>query len=154
VIYEGNALQPDLNGAVIVINVRNMTTNLPVTDTIVTTLPQFTNVLSYDNSTNLMYMLGFDSYKFRFGRNKSGYFSFNVQVLDPMGYIYDVAIELNGTDPLQRVNELDLDSTDDGHYYYINSSTKNRTRYFTITISNAQIPPRDYGFDDHEASWD
>lgn len=154
VIYEGNALQPDLNGAVIVINVRNMTTNLPVTDTIVTTLPQFTNVLSYDNSTNLMYMLGFDSYKFRFGRNKSGYFSFNVQVLDPMGYTYDVAIELNGTDPLQRVNELDLDSNDDGHYYYINSSTKNRTRYFTITISNAQIPPRDYGFDDHEASWD
>jgi hypothetical protein len=99
-------------------------------------------------------MLGFDSYKFRFGRNKSGYFSFNVQVLDPMGYTYDVAIELNGTDPLQRVNELDLDSNDDGHYYYINSSTKNRTRYFTITISNAQIPPRDYGFDDHEASWD
>ena len=154
VIYEGNALKPDLNGVVIVINVRNMTTNLPVTDTIVTTLPQFSTVTGYENSTNLFYMLGFEDYKFRFGRNKSGYFSFNVQILDTEGYTYDLKIELNGTDELQTISDLDPNSNDDGKYYYINSSTKNRTRYFTITISNAQVPPRDYGFDDSESSWE
>jgi len=153
VVYEGNALKPDLNGIVIVINVRNMTTNLPVTDTIVTTLPQFTTVTGYSNSTNLMYMLGFDQYKFRFGRNKSGFFSFNVKVLDPDGYLYDVKIELNGTDELQTISDLDVTSNDDGKYYYINSSTKNRTRNFVITISNARIAPRDYGFSDDEVSW-
>ncbi|MDY0075129.1 MAG: hypothetical protein RBR75_04590, partial [Acholeplasmataceae bacterium] len=137
VIYEGNALKPSLIGSVIVINVRNMNTNLPVTDTIVTELPQFSEVLVYTNSTNLMYMLGFDTYKFRFGRNKSGYFSFNVSILDSDNYIYDVKIELNGTDELQTISDLDVNSSDNGKYYYINSSTKNRTRNFVITISNA-----------------
>lgn len=154
VIYEGNTLKPNLDGVVIVINVRNMTTNLPVTDTIVTTLPQFNTVTGYENSTNLMYMLGFDTYKFRFGRNKSGFFSFNVKVLDPEGYIYDVKIELNGTDELQTISDMDLTSNDHGKYYYINSSTKNRTRNFVITIYNAQVAPRDYGFTDDEISWD
>lgn len=154
VVYEGNALMPTLDGLVIVINVRNMTTNLPVTDTIVSTLPQFTTVTGYENSTNLFYMLGFDSYKFRFGRNKSGFFSFNVRVLDTKGYVYDVKIELNGTDELQTINDLDPTSNDHGKYYYINSSTKNRTRNFVITISNARTAPRDYGFTDHEDSWD
>ena len=154
VIYEGNSLKPNLTGSVIIINVRNMTTNLPVTDTIVTELPQFSAVTSYTNSTNLMYMLGFDSYKFRFGRNKSGFFSFNVMILDADGYLYDISIKLNGETELQNVNDLDLDSNDEGKYYYINSSTKNRTRNFVITISNARVPSRDYGFSDSESTWD
>ena len=114
-----------------------MTTNLPVTDTIVSTLPQFHTVTGYENSTNLMYMIGFDNYKFRFGRNKSGFFSFNVKIMDAEGYMYDVKIELNGTDELQTISDLDVNSNDSGKYYYINSSTKNRTRNFTITIYNA-----------------
>jgi hypothetical protein len=154
VIYEGNGLQPDLNDAVIVINVRNMSTNLPVTDTVVTTLPQFNTVTSYDNSTNLLFMLDNENYKFRFGRNKSGFFSFNVKVLDAEGYVYDVKIELNGTDELDAVNDLDVNSNDFGKYYYINSSTKNRTRNFVITINNARFADRDYGFTDKDKSWD
>lgn len=153
VIYLGNALKPNLNGTPIVINVRNMTTNLPVTDNVVSQLPQFSSVVNYQNSTNLFYMIGFDQYRFRFGRNKSGYFSFNVRVLDQDGYVYDVMIALNGTDDLQTISDLDLNSKDNGKYYYINSSTKNRTRNFTITISNARIPSRDYGFTDTDASW-
>ncbi len=154
VIYEGNALQPELNDAVIVINVRNMTTNLPVGDTVVTTLPQFSTVTGYENTTNLLFMLDNENYKFRFGRNKSGFFSFNVKVLDSEGYVYDLKIELNGTDELDSVNDLDITSNDDGKYYYINSSTKNRTRNFVITISNARLADRDYGFIDEENSWD
>ena len=99
-------------------------------------------------------MLGFDSYKYRFRRNKSGFFSFNVRVLDTNGYIYDFKIELNGTDELQTISNIDPTSNDHGKYYYINSSTKNRTRNFVITISNARTAPRDYGFTDHEDSWD
>jgi hypothetical protein len=154
VVYEGNALVPTLEGKVIVINVRNMDTNLPVGDAIVTELPQFTSVLQYTNSTNLFYMVDQGTYKFRFGRNKSGYFSFNVDVLDNDGYLYDYKIELNGTDELQTVNDLDLDSNDTGKYYYINSSTKNRTRSFVITIYNAHERSRDYGFTDHDATWE
>ncbi|BCR36238.1 hypothetical protein [Mariniplasma anaerobium] len=154
VIYEGNGVKPDLEDVVIVINVRNMSTNLPVTDTVVTTLPQFNTVTSYDNTTNLLFMLDNENYKFRFGRNKSGFFSFNVKVLDFEGYVYDIKIELNGTDELDSVNDLDLSSNDNGKYYYINSSTKNRTRNFVITISNARVADRDYGFTDEENSWD
>jgi hypothetical protein len=153
VVYVGNALKPTLNQEVIIINVRNMQTNLPVTDTIVTVLPQFSQVIQYTNSTNLFFKLGHENYRFRFGRNKSGFFSFNVKVLDLEGYLYDVKIELNGTDELSSVNEYDLNSSDQGKYYYINSSTKNRTRYFTITISNARERSRDYGFTDQDASW-
>jgi len=131
-----------------------MVTDVPVGDTVVETLPVFTEVISYDNSTNLLYMIGFDNYKFRFGRNKSGFFSFNVRVLDPEGYIYDVEIELDGTTALDDVMDFDPLSNDPGKYYYINASTKNRTRYFTITISNARIAPRDYGFTDDVPSWD
>jgi hypothetical protein len=153
VIYVGNTLQPDLDGAVIVINVRNMSTNLPVGDSLVTVFPAFTQINSYNNSTNLLYMVDNEDYKFRFGRNKSGYFSFNVSVLDPDGYEYDYTIELNGTDLLADINSYDLDSNDQGKYYYINSSTKNRTRYFTITIFDAKVPNRDYGFVDKDKSW-
>lgn len=153
VIYEGNGVKPDLEDTVIVINVRNMTTNLPVTDTVVTTLPQFDTVTGYENTTNLLFMLDHENYKFRFGRNKSGFFSFNVKILDAEGYVYDVKIELNGTDELDSVNDLDLTSTDIGKYYYINSSTKNRTRNFVITINNAREADRDYGFVDEDKSW-
>jgi hypothetical protein len=154
VIYEGNGVKPNLDDTVIVINVRNMSTNLPVTDTVVTTLPQFNTVTSYDNTTNLLFMLDNENYKFRFGRNKSGFFSFNVKVLDAEGYVYDVKIELNGTDELDSVNDLDVNSNDFGKYYYINSSTKNRTRSFVITINNARVADRDYGFTDNDKSWD
>jgi hypothetical protein len=153
VIYEGNDLKPNLNGIVVVINVRNMTTNLPVGDAIVTTLPEFTTVTGYENSTNLMWMMNYPNYKFRFGRNKSGYFSFNVKMLDPENLVYDFKIELNGTDELADVNDYDTNSTDTGKYYYINSSTKNRTRNFVITISNARVASRDYGFTDDDPSW-
>jgi hypothetical protein len=153
VVYVGNALKPDLSGLVIIINVRNMTTNLPVGDTVVTELPDFSTVTGYTNSTNLMYMLDNPNYKFRFGRNKSGYFSFNVKILDPNGYNYAYKIELNGTDELDDIRDHDPSSNDMGKYYYINSSTKNRSRSFVITIYDAQIPIRDYGFTDKDFSW-
>ncbi len=153
VIYIGNDLKPHINNSIVLINVRNMITNLPVTDTIVTTLPAFDTVIEYTNSTNLFFMVNQNPYKFRFGRNRSGFFSFNVTILDQDGYIYDVEIALNGTDPLSKINTYDLDSKDQGHYYYINSSTKNRTRYFTITISNAREADRDYGFSGKDGSW-
>jgi hypothetical protein len=153
VVYQGNALKPNLSGVVIIINVRNMTTNLPVGDSVVTELPAFSTVNGYTNSTNLMYMLENPNYKFRFGRNKSGYFSFNVRILDPNGYSYKYKIELNGTEALNNIRDYDANSNDMGKYYYINSSTKNRTRSFVITIYDAQIPIRDYGFTDKEYSW-
>jgi hypothetical protein len=62
-------------------------------------------------------------------------------------------IELNGTEQLATVSDLDTSSKDNGKYYYINSSTKNRTRYFTITIFNATEKVRDYGFVDKDESW-
>lgn len=153
VVYQGNALRPNLDGIVVVINVRNMTTNLPVGDTVVTELPAFSTVTGYTNSTNLMYMIGYPNYKFRFGRNKSGYFSFNVRVLDPNGYTYKFKIELNGTDELNDIRDYDVNSNDPGKYYYINSSTKNRSRSFVITIYDAAVPLRDYGFTNKEFSW-
>jgi hypothetical protein len=153
VVYEGNTLRPNLNNIVLYINVKNMNTNLPVTDTIVTVLPAFSTITGYSNSTNLFYMIGQNNYKFRFGRNKSGFYSFNTTVLDPSGYIYDYKIELNGEDELANVSDYDVNTKDKGKYYYINSSTKNRSRSFVITISNARIPSRDYGFVDQDKSW-
>jgi len=152
VVYIGNSLRPTLNDISLYINVRNMNTNLPVTDTIVSVLPAFHTVTGYTNSTNLFYVIGQNDYKFRFGRNKSGFYSFNVNVLDPNGYLYDYKIEINDEE-LANVADYDINSRDKGKYYYINSSTKNRSRSFVITISNARIPDRDYGFVDSDRSW-
>ena len=153
VVYEGNALLPDLGDSIIVINVKNINTNLPVGDTLVTEFPAFSTVTGYNNTTNLMYMLDQPMYKFRFGRNKSGYFSFSVDVLEPNGYVFDYKIELNGTDELDDIKDYDPSSNDPGKYYYINSSIQNRSRSFVITIYNASEPTRDYGFTDFDRSW-
>ncbi len=153
VIYEGNALMPNLDGLVVVINVRNMKTNLPVGDVPVETFPAFNRIDEYRNSTNLMYVLNHDNYQFRFGRNLSGFFSFNIKVLDPNNYKYDFKIELDGTFELPNVSDYDDSTNDSGKYYYINSSTRNRTRSFVLTIFNAQTPEREYGFTDKDASW-
>lgn len=154
VIYVGNTLQPNLDGVVIAITVRNLITNLPVGDTVVTQFPAFNEIIASQNSTNLLFMLGQDNYRFRFGRNRSGFFSFDVNVLDSNGLIYDFTIEWDGVMVLQDVADFDLDTQDKGKYFYINSSLRNRTRNFTITIHNARHPDRDFGFDSEDKSWE
>ncbi len=135
------------------ITVKNMITNLPVGDTVVSQFPAFDTIFGYQNSTNLMFMLGHENYRFRFGRNRSGFFSFSVEMLDPNGLIYDFDIEWDGVGMLSNVSDFDLNTQDNGKYFYINSSTRNRTRSFTITIHNARHADRDFGFDSEDKSW-
>lgn len=105
-----------------------------------------------------------DNYKYSFGRNRSGFFSFNVelpldQYLNNL-YTYEIKYDvytLYGVNEYMELKEqITLDQEFEGKYYYIVFSTKNRTRRFNVYVRD--IDPvstaKPWGLFDFFRSWD
>ncbi|GEM_PF-737290 len=101
-------------------------------------------------------------YYYSFGRNRSGFFSFNIelpldQYLNDL-YTYEIKYSdytLYGVNEYMELNEITLDQVFEGKYYYIGFSTKNRTRRFNVYIRDKDPISTDkpWGLFDFFRSW-
>ncbi|MDD3712652.1 MAG: lamin tail domain-containing protein, partial [Candidatus Izemoplasmatales bacterium] len=104
--------------------------------------PTFSRVSGeYNSMTQFVYTDDSD-YNYRFGRNRAGFYIFEVvlpydQYLNDM-YTYEIEFT---TFTLEDVDDLTFTSSKDynGKYYYITYSEANRTRRFDIKISRADV---------------
>lgn len=130
----------DLKGNPLLINVQNFNTNLPWGETVINDpalFPEFSSITLVNNKVNLFYLENIANYKFRFGRNMSGFYSFDVILPQAeTGYVYKYKIEYTTSTSTYELYDTSVRvSGVSGKYYYINYGEKNRTRNFTITIS-------------------
>ncbi|MFA7435338.1 MAG: hypothetical protein WC006_03115 [Bacilli bacterium] len=130
----------DLKGNPLLINVQNFNTNLPWGETVINDpalFPEFSSITLVNNKVNLFYIENIANYKFRFGRNMSGFYSFDVILPQAeTGYVYKYKIEYTTSTSTYELYDTSVRvSGVSGKYYYINYGEKNRTRNFTITIS-------------------
>ncbi|MDY0023855.1 MAG: lamin tail domain-containing protein [Candidatus Izemoplasmatales bacterium] len=102
----------------------------------------------YTDSTN---------YNYRFGRNRSGFYIFEVilpidEYLNEM-YTYEIMIDgytLDDLDDLTYTSNINLN----GKYYYIDFSENNRTRRFDIKISRTTVSgDKPFGLFDYFRTW-
>jgi len=119
--------------------------------------PIFDRILSINNSVNMFYLNVADSYKYRFGRNMSGYFSFSVilpELDSNYTYVYDIYYEYSATERYLLTDVSEYVANAKGKYYYIHGGTRNRTREFTIVIRKVEGSqnPR-YGLHDSYYTW-
>ncbi|MDD3712809.1 MAG: hypothetical protein PHZ28_04890, partial [Candidatus Izemoplasmatales bacterium] len=119
--------------------------------------PTFNRVSGeYNSMTQFVYTDASD-YNYRFGRNRAGFYIFEVvlpydQYLNDM-YTYEIEFT---TFTLDDVDDLTFTSSKDynGKYYYITYSEANRTRRFDIKISRADIAGnKPFGLFDFFRSW-
>ena len=148
----------ELFGKTIIINVRNFNTDVPIGASIASTVasfPSFTQVTGYNNNTTQFFVPYSSLYRYRFGRNISGFYNFNLQLpKDSDGLdLYEYYITFNG-DPLNDVSDY-IEGVE-GQYYYIETGTKNRTRRFNIYVSLLEDTPSNpsWGLTDYFYSWD
>lgn len=140
---------------VLLINVRNFNTDVPIGVTpepTVADFPAFTEITGYNNSMLMFYLPTSSAYKYRFGRNMSGYFSFTVDLpVSSDGYSYTYSIYFEG-DELNDVSDYVTGA--DGKYFYICAGTKPRSRRFEIRISRASLyDDPNWGLHDNQDSW-
>jgi hypothetical protein len=150
-----DAQDSELLGVPIMINVRNFNTNLEVTNIIRPTpedFPIFNDITSFNNSVFMFFVANNNDYRYRFGRNISGFFAFEVTLpKDPNGNDYAYTILFNGA-PLDDIE--DFVATESGKYFYINGGTKNRTRRFSIVVTRTNESVDDsWGLDDYDDTW-
>ena len=114
--------------------------------------PAFTEITGYNNSMLMFYLPTSSAYKYRFGRNMSGYFSFTVDLpVSSDGYSYTYSIYFEG-DELNDVSDYVTGA--DGKYFYICAGTKPRSRRFEIRISRASLyDDPNWGLHDNQDSW-
>ncbi|HQN74889.1 MAG TPA: hypothetical protein PK160_02510 [Bacillota bacterium] len=119
--------------------------------------PTFSRVSGeYNSMTQFVYTDASD-YNYRFGRNRAGFYIFEVvlpydQYLNDM-YTYEIEFT---TFTLDDVDDLTFTSSKDynGKYYYITYSEANRTRRFDIKIYRADITGnKPFGLFDFFRSW-
>jgi len=102
------------------------------------------------------------AYNYSFGRNRSGFFSFTVelpldQYLNDL-YTYEIKYSdytLYGVNEYMELNEITLPQVIEGKYFYIGFSTKNRTRRFNVYIRDKDPISTDtpWGLFDFFRSW-
>ena len=110
----------------------------------------------YNSMTQFVYTDGTD-YNYRFGRNRAGFYIFEVvlpydQYLNDM-YTYEIDFT---TFTLDDVGDLTFASEKDynGKYYYITYSEANRTRRFDIKIYRADVTgDKPFGLFDFFRTW-
>ena len=119
--------------------------------------PTFSRVSGeYNSMTQFVYTDASD-YNYRFGRNRAGFYIFEVvlpydQYLNDM-YTYEIDFT---TFTLDDVDNLTFTSSKDynGKYYYITYSEANRTRRFDIKIYRADVTgDKPFGLFDFFRSW-
>ncbi|MCF7924686.1 MAG: hypothetical protein K9L64_06270, partial [Candidatus Izimaplasma sp.] len=150
----------DFNDELVVINLQNISTDgtyiAGVTDP--ADYPSFTEVTEVDNKIIQFYYPASDGYRYRFGRNKSLYYTFNVdlpldQYLNDL-YTFDIEFVIGENsyflnDASENVSGLQ------GKYFYIEQSIHMRTRTFNIYIYPIDNPTADmpYGLFEFIRSW-
>ncbi|MFP4478253.1 MAG: hypothetical protein ACLFPM_02325 [Candidatus Izemoplasmatales bacterium] len=151
----------ELSDELTIINVQNLLTDgrndvYGVTDP--TDYPEFTEVLDVNNQILQFYYPASDGYNYRFGRNKSNYYNFSVdlpldQYLNDV-YDYDIEFVIGGNEYILN-DASDYVSGLQGKYFYIEQSIHMRTRYFNIYIYPITSPTTDmpYGLFDFFKSW-
>jgi len=152
---------PELMDEMIIINIQNLLTDgrndvYGVTNPI--DYPNFTEVLGLNNKILQFYYPANDIYSYRFGRNKSNYYNFSVDLpLDEyLNDIYDYDIEFVIDSEAYILNDAsNYDPDLQGKYYYIEQSIHMRTRKFNIYIYPTTNPTSDmpYGLFDFIRSW-
>jgi hypothetical protein len=119
--------------------------------------PTFSRVSGeYNSMTQFIYTDASD-YNYRFGRNRAGFYIFEVvlpydQYLNDM-YTYEIDFT---TFTLDDVDDLTFTSSKDynGKYYYITYSEANRTRRFDIKIYRADVTgDKPFGLFDFFRTW-
>jgi hypothetical protein len=118
---------------------------IPIDTSASSGLPPFNSIASIESDVYMFYSaVGENLYRYRFGRNKSGFYDFKV-VLPQNKFDYDIFF--NGT-PLEDNAKLD------GKYFYIQYATTNRTRVFQIVIYDNEVPSDLWGLYDYTQIWD
>ena len=145
----------ELIDKVILINVKNFNTDVPIgvaPAPTVADFPAFSEITGYNNSVLMYYLPTNSFYKYRFGRNMSGFYAFTVDIpVSSDNYTYAYKIYFNN----DELNDIgDYVAGADGKYYYIQAGTKPRTRRFEIRISKSS-PYEDpsWGLHDNQDSW-
>lgn len=110
---------------------------------------------SINSRANLFYLvngLTQDSYIYQMGSNYSGYYQFELKVKE--GYSYKIYLQNHTSEsnllPLfsSRVEHLG------GYFYYINTSSLMRTRYFHVVIEEGTSGDGTWGLTDYHNTWD
>ncbi len=150
-----------LLGWTVLINVKNFNTNVEPGDTQINDIDdflRFDNInpdLPYNNNVNMFYHLNNANYRFRFGRNRSGFYAISVDL--PDGYTcrieYIDQVLKDVSDYVNSELENPLEYGIDGKYFYINKSKRYRTRYFDLIISETTTESEDWGLFDWFKSW-
>lgn len=163
VVIESSA--SELGSTPVLINVRNINVKengigvdfgtTPINDP--NLFPSFDEVSGINNSINMYYLETTGNYKYRFGRNMSGFFSFHVllpRLNNGFEYTYEIYYEFSSQDNYLLNDVGEYDASEVGKYYYIHGGTRNRTREFTIVIKKQMGNPLDYyGLYDSYYSW-
>ncbi len=145
------------NDELVIINVKNIQTDGDDTVWGVTDpddFPSFTQVLGLNNKMVQFYDTSATEYRYKFGRNMAGFYTFDVELpldeyLNDL-YTYEIQIdEYYLNDASDNVAGLR------GKYFYIEYATSNRTRRFNVYISPISSPEttQPYGLFDFFKSW-
>ena len=131
------------NNIPILVEVTNMDTELPFNEVhhTVGTFPVFTHVKKFQNQMRMYYQAleqaQVTHYKFRFARNRAGFYQMLVDLPDE--YTYTITFN---DQHLKDINQVDGENTDarlsniEGKYFYINQGIRNRIRRLDIIISH------------------
>jgi hypothetical protein len=115
--------------------------------------PEFTEILSLKSKMTQFIYTHPDTFSYGFGRNRSGFFTFEVELpLDPylnQKYTYEIKYdEYSLNDASDYVDGLE------GKYFYIGPSTKNRSRRFNVYIRSVEASTdKPWGLFDFFRSW-
>ncbi len=120
--------------------------------------PVFTSVSGLYNTMSQFIYTADNDYSYRFGRNRSGFYIYEVvlpvdQYLNEM-YTYEIEF---GEYTLNDINDLDPFTSSvelNGKYFYISYSEANRTRRFNIYIRKAEVDgSKPFGLFDFLRTW-
>ncbi len=139
IFYMDNGVKKSINSIntfntiPILVEISNIDTTLPFIEPKlqVSDFPSFTTIVSYQNQMRMYYqaipVAQESHYRFRFARNRAGFFIFNVD----LPTIYTYQIEYNGVELNDVSNYVE---GVEGKYFYINQGTRTRTRRLDIII--------------------
>ncbi len=147
----------ELSNEMIILNVKNLDTDGDDTVFGVTNpadFPTFTTVNALNNNMVQFNYINSTDYRYRFGRNMAGFYTFEVELpLDQ--YLNDLyTYEIEFGDYLLN-DASDYVSSLSGKYFYIEYATTNRTRRFNVYIRSIETPETGapFGLFDFFKSW-
>ncbi|MBI9009461.1 MAG: hypothetical protein JEZ05_05465 [Tenericutes bacterium] len=146
----------DFNNELVIITVKNLDTNGDA-DTLSSDdpddFPSFTTVNALNNRMTQFFYTSLADYEYKFGRNMSGFYAFDVELqLDQyLNDLYTYEIKFGEF----YLADFDVGLGLNGKYYYIGPSVTMRTRRFNVYIREVAIPETDapFGLFDFFKSW-